>query len=234
MGSPVVVSQWHSATWLRCGAAASAAPRVRVRVRIGVGVGVGVRVRVRVRVRIRVRSPNPNSNPNPNQACGEVAHAGGRPLAVAVAALRTLLGGRAAMAGEPLGVHGQRELRGVSYWENGRRAGVGLVAALVGPIPLASISATCRVRVRVTVRVRVRVRVRASVQAGACGREAYEPHRAHGSQERQGAALARSQQNRACLARRGLTVHAVSARRVLLARESAAWLGRGGCMTTAA
>ena len=184
--------------------------------------------------------PNPNSNPNPNQACGEVAHAGGRPLAVAVAALRTLLGGRAAVAGEPLGVHGQRELRGVSYWENGRHAGVGrragvvLVAALVGPIPLASISATCRVRVRVRIRVRVRVRARASVQVGACGREAYEPHRAHGSQERQGAALARSQQNRACLARRGLTVHAVSARRVLLARESAAWLGRGGCMTTAA
>ena len=137
------------------------------------------------------------------------------------------------MAGEPLGVHGQRELSGVSCWEHGRRAGVGLAAALVGPIPLASISATCRLRMRVRVSVRVRVRVRASVQAGACGREAYEPHRAHGSQERQGAALARGQHDRACRERRGLTFHAVSARRVLLARESAAWLGRGG-MTTAA
>ena len=38
------------------------------------------------------------------------------------------------MAGEPLGVQGQGELRGVSYWENGRRADVGLVATLVGPI----------------------------------------------------------------------------------------------------
>jgi len=75
------------------------------------------------------------------------------------------------MAGEPLGVHGQGELRGVPYWENGRRADVGLVAALVRPIPLASISATCRVRVRVRVRVSVRVRVGASNQAGACGRE---------------------------------------------------------------